>query len=355
MDSTSLGDRMKGYEGVPRHLLTRRMPVIIRLDGKAFHTLTKKLDKPYDVDFRDCMMKTAEFLVENVMGCKLAYVQSDEISLLLIDYEKFETEPWFKNNIQKIVSVSASFATAKFNELYRDLVPDEKKVADLAFFDARVWNLPREEVNNYFLWRQNDATRNSIQGLGQANFSHKKLQGKSCNNIQEMLLLQKDINWNDVEPYFKRGGCVYRGVEGRIAVKQSELSDERKEHYKTFMIDMPKKVLKSRGYSEVDIDDIMSSVEIPETVDIGHGYEYRKAIIVDMDIPIFKNDLEYIGNHVKCNDDGLYLRCIRDIASDILPEPSNGAGGIESIGVIIKDPEEAEDFHNTYNTQGCEE
>ena len=113
----SLGDRMKAYESCPKIFLTRRMPVIIRLDGKAFHTLTKNLDKPYDTDFSFLMMKTAEYLVKNVMNCKLAYVQSDEITLLLVDYGTIETESWFNNNLQKMVSVSASMATAKFNDL----------------------------------------------------------------------------------------------------------------------------------------------------------------------------------------------------------------------------------------------
>lgn len=211
MDKTSLGDRMKNfYENVYRTYLPRRMPVIVRLDGSSFHTITKKMDKPFDVEFKSVMMGVAEYLVQNIMGCKLAYVQSDEISLLLVDYDTIETDAWFNNNIQKIVSISASMATAQFNKLYTTQISDDKKIKDFGFFDSRVFIVPREEVCNYMIFRQNDATRNSIQGLGQANFSQKEMHGKSNNEVQDMLMLEKNINWNDVEPYFKRGGCVYR-------------------------------------------------------------------------------------------------------------------------------------------------
>lgn len=221
----SLGDRMKTYEACPKLFLTRRMPVIIRLDGKAFHTLTKKLEKPYDVDFRNLMILTAEYLVQNVMNCKLAYVQSDEISLLLVDYGTIETEAWFNNNVQKMVSVSASMATAKFNSMLDNpkLFPVNKRAdikQEFAMFDARAFNLPREEVTNSFIWRQQDATRNSIQGLGQKYFSQKQLNGKSCNKIQDMLMIDHGVNWNDVDVYFKRGGCILsdRGIDTGIPI-----------------------------------------------------------------------------------------------------------------------------------------
>lgn len=215
----SLGDRMKTYEGCSKTHLIRRMPVIIRLDGKAFHTLTKKLEKPYDTDFSDLMISTAEYLVKNVMNCKLAYVQSDEITLLLVDYGTIETEAWFNNNVQKMVSISASMATAKFNSMLNDPTrfPQIKRIdikQEFAMFDSRVFNLPREEVVNCFIWRQQDATRNSIQGLGQKYFSQKQLNGLSCNKIQDVLMVEKQVNWNDVSSYFKRGGCVNRdGVD----------------------------------------------------------------------------------------------------------------------------------------------
>lgn len=235
MKNDSLGDRMKGYESIPRNYLTRRIPIIIRLDGKAFHTFTRGMKKPFDNILMESMWETAKYLCENIQGCKVAYTQSDEISLLLTDYESIDTCAWFDNNIQKMVSISASMATLAFNTTFRHLVknrimlpatidfmPDQKQdiyyknynlyhnKINTALFDSRVFSLPKEEVVNYFIWRQQDATRNSIQMVGQANFSHKQLHKKSCDDIQEMLFQEKDINWNDIPTYQKRGVCIIK-------------------------------------------------------------------------------------------------------------------------------------------------
>lgn len=228
MDKSSLGDRMKRYEKASRVTLTGRLPLIIRLDGKAFHTLTKKLDKPYDVQFKDLMLHTAKHLLENIMGCKLAYVQSDEISLLLTDYDKLETEAWYDKQLQKIVSVSASIATAYFNKYYNNFIDDTKIIKDVGLFDSRAFVLPKEEVCNYFIWRQNDATRNSIQGLGQAHFSQKEMNGISNNDVQDKLMLEKGINWNDTESYFKRGGCVVKDCMVTIDNDIPQFTKDRK-------------------------------------------------------------------------------------------------------------------------------
>lgn len=229
----SLGDRMKNnYENRAKTYLTRRMPVIIRLDGKAFHTFTKGMKKPYDEIFHNTMNATMKYLCENIQGCKLGYTQSDEITLLLTDYDTLDTDAWFDNNVQKICSVSASMATMKFNQVLRNLVSDwmdenavhtgvdiqlplearayTRAITTGAMFDSRCFNIPVEEVTNCFIWRQQDATRNAIQMLGQCNFSHKELQGKSCNDIQDMLMLQKGINFNDMLTEFKRGVCCVK-------------------------------------------------------------------------------------------------------------------------------------------------
>ena len=223
----SLGDRMKNnYENRAKTYLTRRMPVIIRLDGKAFHTFTRGLKKPYDEIFHNTMNATMKYLCENIQGCKLGYTQSDEITLLLTDYDTIDTDAWFDNNVQKICSVSASMATMVFNavfsELYHNAMFEEEdptinpyfdvlfKKINTAMFDSRCFNIPEDEVTNCFIWRQQDCTRNAIQMLGQCNFSHKELQGKSCNDIQDMLMLQKGINFNDMPTEFKRGVCCYK-------------------------------------------------------------------------------------------------------------------------------------------------
>lgn len=272
----SLGDRMKeNYENRAKTYLVRRMPVIIRLDGKAFHTFTRGLKKPYDEIFHNTMNATMKYLCENIQGCKLGYTQSDEITLLLTDYDTLDTDAWFDNNVQKICSVSASMATMAFNRFFREnfdrklrdlccpIDRDEymsavHKKLDVAMFDSRCFNIPVEEVTNCFIWRQQDATRNAIQMLGQCNFSHKELQNKSCNDIQDMLMLQKGINFNDMPTEFKRGVCCV------------------KEEY--YPEPMP-------GYEDCPID----------------ATSVRTRWVLDKEIPIFTQDREYVDRRFKEN------------------------------------------------------
>ena len=223
----SLGDRMKDfYEDRTRTKLARRTNTIIRIDGKAFHTYTKGLQRPFDEGLMEDMNKTTEYLCQNIQGAKFGYVQSDEISILITDYDDLSTHAWFDNNLQKMASIAASLATAKFNQLrmarfsrnsgiepkYRDesyISETEIELFKLATFDARVFQIPyQEEVINYFIWRQQDATRNSISSVAQANFSDKELHGKKTNDMQDMLMLQKGINWNDFTPREKRGSII---------------------------------------------------------------------------------------------------------------------------------------------------
>lgn len=234
----ALGDRMKGfYEDRYRIYLTRRMPVIIRVDGNCFHTFCKNLNKPFDTLFMRAMQDTCYDLCKNIQGCTGGYVQSDEISLLLIDYDTVDTDAWFDYNLQKICSLAAARATMTFNKCVSKTIEEikfnidwcrENAPEDLntcfneytqwdnkqykAMFDARAFNIPKEEVCNYFIWRQKDAIRNSIQSAGQAYFSHNELEGKSQSDIQEMLF-QKGINWNDYSISQKRGSFVRRFLE----------------------------------------------------------------------------------------------------------------------------------------------
>ena len=236
MDKTTLGDRMKNnYENISRYYLTRRMPVIIRIDGKAFHTFTRGFKKPFDDILVKTMQDTMKYLCENIQGCVLGYTQSDEISLVLTDYAELTTDAWFGNNLQKMCSISASMATLAFNKAFTRNISKQSKrfyteyleekdasyIETLeiamnkgAMFDSRVFTIPKEEVCNYFIWRQQDATRNSIQSVGQANFSQKELNGKSCNDIQDMLMTQKSINWNDYATTLKRGSCCIKIDDG---------------------------------------------------------------------------------------------------------------------------------------------
>lgn len=200
----SLDNRMKAYENIERKYLTRRLPVLIRNDIRAAHTLTRNMDRPWDSDFMAAMDYTALVLAQEVQTAFCLLIQSDEISILLHNYKKLNSEAWFDNNLQKIVSISASIASVAFSYYLGGQV----------YFDSRAFVLPEAEVNNYFLFRQQDATRNAIQMLGQAHFSHNQLQNKSCAQIQEMLWQEKQINFNDYEPYYKRGRCVIKGVDG---------------------------------------------------------------------------------------------------------------------------------------------
>jgi len=230
----AFGKRMKEfYEQVPKIRLVRRMPVMIRIDGKAFHTFTKGFKKPFDDVLIESMQETMKYLCENIQGCVFGYTQSDEITLILIDYKKLTSSAWFDYEVQKMVSVSASMATMIFNKIfcqkYDDLFFEStgresieeyeyfKKYEEAskkgAIFDSRCFNVPKEEVTNFIYWRQLDAIRNSIQMLGQANFSHKELQNKTCNMIQDMLL-KKGINWNDLPTVKKRGSACIRDAEG---------------------------------------------------------------------------------------------------------------------------------------------
>ena len=198
----SLGDRMKEfYENRTRNLLPRRTYTIIRVDGKAFHTYTRGLERPFDMQLIADMDATACYMCKNIQGAKLAFVQSDEISIVLTDFDKLGTAAWFDGNIQKMASVSASLATAKFNQLRPDKI---------ALFDSRVFTIPSAiEVENYLIWRQQDTTRNSISSVAQYLYSPKELHGKDTDTMQEMCF-QKGVNWNDYEAKLKRGRLIVK-------------------------------------------------------------------------------------------------------------------------------------------------
>jgi len=208
----NLGDRMKDYyENRTRTSLPRRNYTIIRVDGKAFHTYTKGLDRPFDDLLIGMMDNTAAYLCKNIMGAKFAFVQSDEISILLTDFDELGTQSWFDGNIQKIVSVSASMATRAFNEerLKLDTPSFPMKWAE---FDSRVFQISeKDEVANYFIWRQQDTVRNSISSVAQTLYSHKELHGKNVSEQQEMIF-QKGINWNNYEPKKKRGRIIVKEI-----------------------------------------------------------------------------------------------------------------------------------------------
>lgn len=234
----SLGDRMKEYEKVSNVKLVKRTPILIRADGRAFHTFTKSMKEPYDDYFIELMNITTKYLKDNIPDCKIAFVESDEITLGIFPYKTFTTEPMFDARIQKLCSVVASMATWIFNKtinewynvplLDYDNLPDDNEkakevlkdyeekskrrswcsniVSGVAMFDARCWNLPKEEVLNCFLWRQQDSKRNAILSAGQSWIGKKAIVGLKCPEIIDKLIKEKDIDyWNNVPRYYHYG------------------------------------------------------------------------------------------------------------------------------------------------------
>lgn len=272
-----LGTRMKTfYEMIPKTKLMRRIPVIIRVDGKAFHTFTRNFQKPFDDVLIESMQKTMKYLCENIQGCVLGYTQSDEITLVLIDYKRLNSSAWFDYEIQKLCSIAASMATMAFNKFFFEnskrymdkygypketmikygdqILAYVKAVNRGAMFDARCFNIPKEEVTNLIYWRQLDASRNSIQMVGQANFSHKELQNKSCNDIQDMLMTQKGINWNYLPTYQKRGSCCVRNkivIESDGITATAQLRDTSKSENE-WIIDTEIPIFKGEGRAYID-------------------------------------------------------------------------------------------------------
>jgi len=210
-----LSDRMKKYEEASRMSLPQRMPLIIRVDGKAFSKYTKHLpDKPFNRDFISIMEGVAMALCHNIQGAELAYSQSDEVSVLVHSYKTFDTQPWYDNQLQKIVSVAAAIAsstfTAKSWRLFK--TGDERAhvgVEDIepAYFDARAFIIPESEVTNYFIWRQQDAVRNSVQMHARSLFSHKQCEGKNVSTMKDMC---RDAGqpWENLTPTIRKGRCV---------------------------------------------------------------------------------------------------------------------------------------------------
>jgi len=239
-----IGNRMKEYEKITEYHLTRRVPVIIRVDGRAFHTITRRrFGKQWSMEFVEQMREASQFTMKDIQGCDFCYSQSDEVSFLLTDYRTIRTDAWFGYDLRKIISISASLMSSVFSRIYG------KNVC----FDSRAWSIPQDEVCNYFIWRQIDATRNAIQMAGREYFSHKQLENKCCNEIQEMLFQEHGVNFNDYPVVRKRGFCIKR-------FKVYELTIEKCEP-------------------------------------LGEKYE------VDLNIPIFTQDREYIEQFVDIRED----------------------------------------------------
>ena len=213
----SLGDRMKGnYEKRFEYKLVRRLPVIVRLDGRSFHSI--KCEKPFDVRMSQCMEDTTKYLLEEMQGAKCAYTQSDEISVCLVDYDTISTQAWFDYDLQKLVSISAALASVHFSNI--------NPFQSAAQFDARAFNIPLDEVANYFVWRQKDWIRNSVEALAQSHFSAKQLMNKGQPEMHDMLH-EKGVNWADLPSRFKNGVYLFRSDVGIVSRDDVIFTEDR--------------------------------------------------------------------------------------------------------------------------------
>ncbi len=226
----SMGDRFKDYEAATQTTLMVRSNMLLRADGRSFHTYTRSCKRPFDDDLMAAMDLTAIALCEEIQGAKLGYVQSDEITVWATGYDKVGTDTWFGGNVQKVVSVAASVATAAFNRVRQvQCIREARELGclegdldiwgefNMAHFDARVFLVPDLiEVANAFKWRADDCSRNSIQMLARSLYSHAELEGKSTAQLHD-LMHAKGVNWNDLAPRYKRGRLIRR-VEGKWQV-----------------------------------------------------------------------------------------------------------------------------------------
>lgn len=226
-DTSALGDRMKAYEAAAKAVLPRRTYTLIRVDGRAFHAHLRKADRPFDQGFMDAMDAVAQALCAEISGSALAYVQSDEVSVLAADFGSVHAEPWFGGVVQKMASVAASVATASLADWRAANVGASYRACGTARFDGRAFTVPSSvEVANYFLWRQRDAVRNSISMAAQAHFSHTSLHGLNGGQMQERLFTDKGVNWDEYPDGFKRGRtCVRVTAEEPLSYTDKRTSE----------------------------------------------------------------------------------------------------------------------------------
>lgn len=264
----NLGNRMKDYESRNQYFLQRRTPVCIRVDMRAGHTFTKGFVRPFDEVFGNTMIETMEYCAQNIENCVFSYCQSDEITFILVDYEKLETDAWFNYRTDKLCSISASMATMAFNKIFLNnflkwrRTHDDEKLDEVytnaylngAMFDARCFNIPKEEVTNLIYWRQLDASRNSVQMVGQAYFSHAELQEKTCSDIQDMLMERHGINWNNFPTYQKRGSCYYKRTMKEPVVEKQEFGEPNvlEQVYTTWVLDLDIPLFKGEGRDYIE-------------------------------------------------------------------------------------------------------
>lgn len=205
-----LGERMKRYEQAAQNTLPERLPVILRFDGRNFHSFCSDLEEPFDERLIESMAEAAKAIARDVAGAQFVYQQSDELSLLVTPYTSLNFEPHFGNRVQKLVSTGASRITCAFNSAWAELGPGDER----AEFDARCFVLPEPDVENYFIWRQLDWERNSLQMTARAHFSHEACEGLDSGELHEKLFQEADLNWAKLPTHHKNGLGIHKGGDG---------------------------------------------------------------------------------------------------------------------------------------------
>jgi tRNA(His) guanylyltransferase len=208
MTDDAAGNKCKSYESAESERRAMKgIPLLARLDGRAFHTFTKGLTRPFDPNMSMCMIETAKYLVQETVAM-VGYTQSDEITLLWHCDANSNSEYFFNGRFQKITSILSAMATAKFLGLVAQHLPS--KAHELPLFDCRVWQVPTlQQAAETFIWREDDATKNSITMAAGAYYAHDELEGKSSSDKHEMLF-RVGVNWNDYPAFFKRGTYLQR-------------------------------------------------------------------------------------------------------------------------------------------------
>lgn len=217
----TLEDKCLYYRGLSDYKLMPNSYVLVMLDGRSFsHLVKNKFQKPFDDDFIQMMNETATYVCKNVQGCKFAYVQSDEISLVLTDFDTPTTDAFFGNRLCKMQSIIASLATAKFNQLMikhrmeNGMGINPGDVIDntpLCQFDCKCWNVPSfNDVFAWFLYRQIDCVKNSKQQTAQTYLPHNTLVGKNTDQQIELLKNEKGIDWNSFTDNKKYGRFIWK-------------------------------------------------------------------------------------------------------------------------------------------------
>lgn len=267
----SFGDRIKIYEGVESdRILIPNLPILVRLDGKSFHNYCKRMVRPFDSKFHDLMDQTAIFMLEQT-NAVVSYVQSDEISLIIWNYNRPDSQVMFNGRIQKLTSVLVSMATAFFNSKAVEYFPDKP----LAFFDCRVFNVPTsEEAVNCILWRELDASRNSIQAVAQSLYSPKQLHGKNTSQLHD-LLHAKGINWNNFADREKRGSYF----KSKRVIRQLTAKE---------LQDLPEHHEARKDPNKLVIRHKTSRLDIPPLLKIAN----RHDVIIYDSLPILKDSAE---------------------------------------------------------------